>query len=98
MMYIKLTVLFHLRSVQSIMVRKISSVRHRRIGKSKKLEQYKNNGYSIDADSVASATKQADDSKRAGLDMLPVEEVDCHINTLTKIELVAFLESDDGNR
>ena len=50
--------------------------------------------YSLNFDSVASALKQADDSKWANLDMLPVVDVD-YVLTLKKDELVASLETMD---
>jgi hypothetical protein len=50
------------------------------------------NRYSLSSESVISATKAADDSKRAGADMLPVLEVD-YVPTLKNTELIAYLES-----
>jgi hypothetical protein len=51
-------------------------------------------GYSLNSDSVAIAITQADDSKYADLDMLPVVDDD-YVLTLKKAELVAFLETMD---
>jgi len=51
-------------------------------------------GYSLNSDSVSIAITQADDSKWADLDMLPVVAVD-YVLTLKTVELVAFLETMD---